>query len=166
MLNQRAKSSSRKPPKSLVTTTRLILHKELWSQGNYSQRVMSPKARAVAAGWVKFPCYDQEPGLLPDPQVMVRGSWCLCVGATRGHSLGELGFHTNSATGPLLGCSVSPFPGKADLLQTLLRFTPEKFCRSTSGCNEPIILIYPHEIGKYLSPCGNFHNAHCDLTVA
>lgn len=46
MLNQRAKSSSRKPPKSLVTTTRLILHGELWFQGNYSQRVMSPKARA------------------------------------------------------------------------------------------------------------------------
>lgn len=74
----------------------------------------------------------------------------------------------STLTRPLASClaAVSPFPGKADLLQTLLRFTPEKFCRSTSGCNEPIILIYPHEIGKYLSPCGNSQKAHCDLTVA
>lgn len=74
------------------------------------------------------------------------------------HSEESWAFTLNSATGLLLGCSVSSFPGKADLLlKTWLRFTPEKFCRSTSGCNEPIILIYPHKIGKYLSPCRNFH---------
>lgn len=90
----------------------------------------------------------------------------VCQSNTGSLTQGELAFHTNSATGLLLGCSVSPFPGKADLPQTLLRFTPEKFCRSISGCNDSIILIYPHEIGKYLSPCGNSHKAHCDLTVA
>lgn len=76
------------------------------------------------------------------------------------HSEESWAFTLNSATGLLLGCSVSSFPGKADLLlKTWLRFTPEKFCRSTSGCNEPIILIYPHKIGKYLSPRRNFHKA-------
>lgn len=168
MLNQRPKSSSRKPPKTLVTTTMLILHGELWFQGSYYWRVTSPKAGAVAAGWGEVP--RLWPGAWAAPRSWGHRERKLMFVLPEQHSIthSEESWAStlNSTTGLLLGCSASPFPGKADLLlNTLLRFTPE-FCRSTSGCNEPIILIYPHKIGKYLSPCRNFHKAHCDFTAA